>query len=244
MDRSLRVSLWAVAALLAACGGGGGSGGGSAPTPTPPPPPPAPGTFNANAAWRNFLATSNTWSVSGVASNGNTYTISLAVAPSSSAVFPVNGLIYGTSTATVLSGIPGLATDQTISISYYDPATYKLAGTKTVFDNGAPTCSVVTATALPPDATAVGTTGPMQTFNDLQGCLGTSPLAGTSVTTWSIETESGINYFCLNTTAKDTAGTTLQTEGDCVQVVESGSLGAAARITLTRPGFSLVAKSS
>lgn len=244
MNRSLFVSMWAVAALLAACGGGGGSEGGGPPPPPAPPPVQPPGTFNVNAAWRNFLTVKPTapWSLSGVGSDNRSYTITLDVAPTSSSTFPLNGLIYAATDATAVIGIAGLGLNQTISRTYYDPATLKAAGTRTTTINNVVSCSIVTATAVPPLSAVVGESGPMQTFDDRQTCAPASASVGTSTTTWSLETETGTNYFCLNTTIKDLAGTVAKTESDCLEVSESGALGAKARIILVEPDLTLTAR--
>jgi hypothetical protein len=237
--------MWAVAALLTACGGGGGGSGSPAPAPGAAPPPgapapaPADGGFNVNAAWQNFLRTSQTWDTLGVADDTKTYSIKLSVAPTLSSVFAVNGVSYSTSEVTVVSGIQGLGLDQSVSRSYYDPATFKLAGTRNVMNSDPATCSVVTATDVPPTSAEVGDDGDMQTFDDLQGCSAQSAKSGTSRTTWSLEQESGTTYFCLNTTARDLTATVLQTDSECVEVSKNGDLGDKARITVERPGFSL-----
>ena len=239
MDRSLRVSLWAVAALVAACGGGGGSGGGSAPPPPPPPPPPPASGFNANMAWRNLLtgATTHLWSVTGTASNGNAYTITLAsAAASGQAVFPVNGTAYSAGDITGTIGISNLGLQSSTSRSYYDPTTFVVAGTRTTVNSNAATCSTTTASLAPPTATALGTSGALQSLNDLDGCLPTSAVVGTSTTTWSVEADGVVNLFCLNTTAST------YSESDCFEVSTDGTLGARARISLTQPTLTLVAK--
>lgn len=265
MNRSLQVSLWAVAALLSACGGGGGStdnaagtpsstcggcslGGQTGNPPSPgPSPAPAPGTFNANAAWRNFLtgATTNNWSVSGTASDGSTHTIGLSVTvPQQQDIFAVDGRTYANSDATAVVGVAGLGLHSTTSRSYYDPATFAVAGTRTKFDANSPTCSVATASTTPPTSVTIGATGPLQTLNDLNGCTSGSALTGTSVTTWSVQADGVVNFFCLNTVARDLSNTATSTESDCVEVAEDGTLGTRARITFVQaqPNVTLVAK--
>jgi hypothetical protein len=209
-----------------------------------PAPAPADGGYNVNAAWQNFLRTSNTWYTLGVADDAKTYSIKLSIAPAVSSTFPRNGVSYATSDVTVVSGIKGLGLDQSKTRSYYDPSTLKLAGTRNVTNNNAAMCSEVTATDVPPGSAKVGDDGAMQTFNDFGNCNAQSTKTGTSTTTWSLETEAGTTYFCLTTTARDLASALLQTDSECVEVEKNGDLGAKARITVERPGFNLTTHTS
>jgi hypothetical protein len=240
MDRSLRVSLWAVTALLTACGGGGGSSGGSTPTPPPPPPPP-PSGFNAKAAWQNLLTgnTTHLWTgVVGTANNGNAYTITLASANAGSATFPVDGKPYMAGDITGTVGIGGIGLNSSTSRSYYDPATLYVWGTRTTINSNPATCSVASTTpSAPPTAADIGASGPLQSLNDLNGCLPTSTVTGTTTTTWSVKVDGTVNLFCLNTTAST------YTESDCFEVATNGDLGARAWVHLAQStGLTLDAK--
>jgi hypothetical protein len=252
MNRSLFVSVWAVAAFVSACGGGGGGAGSPAPVPAPPPapvpgPPPPAGEFNVNAAWRNLLSsTTPTWDTAGVDSSGKSHTISLSFAAAAPSVFPINGLTYGAADGTAVSGIQGLGLNQSVSRSYYDPATFKVAGTRTQMNADPAVCSVVTATDIPPTAAHVNDSGPLTTFDDRNGCSSTSPSVGTSVTTWSVETDASatpaLNFFCLNTISRNTSNVVTGTESECLEIAGNGTLGARARITVTEGSLSLVSK--
>ncbi|HJV60349.1 MAG TPA: hypothetical protein VJ743_05345 [Albitalea sp.] len=249
MNRSMRVSMWAVAALIAGCGGGGSAG--SAPTPTPPPPPPPPpaNAFAVNAAWRNLLSgsTTNNWTVTGTASDGSAYSFGLSSAPAPSQVFPLTGTLYSAGDITALVQIGSLGIHRTVNRSFYDPATFVVVGTQSTLDTNSPVCSVATASVAPPTSAAMAasgaapTGGPLQSFNDMNSCVQASATkTGTSVTTWSLEADGAVNLFCLNTLSKDTADTTLQLESDCFEIAQDGTLGTRARVTLARP--SVVAK--
>jgi hypothetical protein len=226
-------------AVLSACGGGGGDSGGSA----PPPPPAGATSIDAAAAWRNFITMPQAWLVGGVGNDNKGYVISITLTPGTSQVFPLNGTSYATTTANVATRIGGIDIPTTSNVSYFNPTTYVLAGTRNTEANGTPTCSETTASTVPPTSAAVGSSGALHTFNDRNGCLAGSTSEGTSVTTWSVESEAGITYFCLNTTARNLAGAVEATEADCVQAAADGTLGAKARVTLTQAGgFTLVAR--
>lgn len=227
------------ASVLAACGGGGGDSGGG----PPPPPPPAPTTINAAVAWRNFVTTSQTWNVTGTGSDGQSYTLGLVLTPGGTQMFPVNGTNYATTTANVSLKIGNLAVQTSNSISYFDGSTYVLTGTRNTVPPNPSTCSVATVSAVPPTSANIGTSGALHTFNDLNGCLNNSPSEGTSITTWSVESENGVTFFCLNTTSRNLNGLVESTEADCVQTAADGTLGAKARVSLTQSGgFTLVAR--
>jgi hypothetical protein len=227
-------------AVLTACGGGGGGAGGGAP---PPPPPSGPASVNAAMAWRNFLTTAQAWTVSGVGSNGNTYTLALTLTPGTTQTFPVTNVSYATTTANATLRIGNLDVQASNSVSYFDGTTYLLAGTRNTVPPAGSTCSITTASAVPPASASIGSSGSMHTFNDLNGCLVNSASEGSSTTTWSVEAESGITYFCLNTTSRNVAGAVESFEADCVQTAADGTLGAKARITLSQAGgFTLVAR--
>jgi hypothetical protein len=228
-------------AVLSACGGGGGDAGSGAPPPAPAPTPAT--SIDAAAAWRNFVTTPNTWVVSGVGSDNVSYVISITLTPGSTQVFPLNGTSYATTTANVATRIGGIDIPTTSNISYFNPTTYVLAGTRNIDANNPATCSDTTASTVPPTSAAIGTSGALHTFNDRNGCLPASPSEGTSTTTWSVESETGITYFCLNTTSRNLNGVVEATEQDCVQSATDGTLGPKARISLTQAGgFSLVAR--
>jgi hypothetical protein len=252
MNRSLRVSIWALAGFLTACGGGGGGGGDGGGTPAPAPgapappapapgapAPPSPDSFDVGAAWRNFLTTSNNWSVAGEADNGSNYTVDLTTTPGNPATF--SGITYATTTTTALLALEGLPIGRTDSVTYFDADTYVAAGTSNIVNAESETCSAAVSSDMPPSAAEVGDSGPLQTLEDLDGCETNSAQTGTTVTTWSLEEEAGATFFCLNTVARELDDTVEFTESDCFEVDQDGTLGDKARITLEQPGFNLVA---
>jgi len=240
------------AAVLSACGGGGGGsgdGGGGLPPPPPAPAPapgpgpaPAPGTVNANNAWRNFLTTTQAWTVSGTGSNGLNYQIALSLTPGPRQTFPLSGVQRSTTTARAELKPGGLAIQTNEGVTYFDLTSYVADGTKTTDSTGASTCSTATASSQPPESAAIGASGPLQSYVDYNGCLSSSAVSGSSVTTWSVESENNITYFCLNTVAKNNAGAVLTSEGDCFQIDANGTFGAKARVTLHTAMFDLIAR--
>jgi hypothetical protein len=247
--------MWAMAALLTACGGGGGSSGGSAP---PPPPAPAPAPsgppFDVSAAWRNLLTanTTKTWTVNGTASNGSAFTITLTnAAPQTAQVFGVTGATSSASDATAQLAIAGgaLTVQTTSTTSYFDPATFVVTGVRKtpVTPTGPATCSipsasVASASVTPPASAAVGANGPLQTFDDLNGCVPASTKTGTSVTTWSMEAEGAVNLFCQNTTSTLVGNSLEAKQATCLEVAQDGTLLTRARVTIAQGTVTLVAK--
>lgn len=240
----------AAAVLTTACGGGGGGGGGPTPTPPPPapapnpapPPPPAPGTFNAFQAWKNFLTTTRTWTVTGTANDGKSYTIALSTSPGTTQLFPINGTAYATARVTAEQKVGGLTIGSSEALTYYD-STYAAVGTRNVINTAPATCSVATSSELPPVATALQTNGPLQVFNDLNGCLPNSTTTGTSTTTWSVVNNENIDFFCLSTAVRNANNAVTSTELDCIEVQQDGTLGDKARISVqVTGGLTLVAR--
>jgi len=235
MQRSHRI--WAVALLamaLAGCGGGGSSSGDSGFTPPT-------DSFDVGAAWRNVLATTQTWTVSGIATDGYSYTESFAVAPGPTSIFPVTGASLSRSDVTLSLGLTGGTLTTQLNQVYFDAVTHLVAGTR-ISAGSVTVCSVATAASVPPSAALVGASGSLLSLDELDGCLATSPKVGTSTSTWSLEFEAGITYFCMNATVRNTTGAVVATESDCLQVSPSGALGARARITVSQNGVTLVAR--
>lgn len=223
--------------VLAACGGGGGDAGGSAP------PPPGPTSINAALAWRNYLTVPHAWTVGGVGNDNKSYVVILTMTPGAPQAFPLNGTTYATTTSNVATRIGGIDIPATSNVSYFDGTTFVLAGTVNSIPQRPSTCSEATASTLPPSSAAIGATGALQTFNDRESCLPSSPSEGNSSTTWSVESENNITFFCLNTTMRNLAGQVDSTESTCMQSAADGTLGTKARISVTQAGgFSLVAR--
>jgi hypothetical protein len=194
-------------------------------------------------AWRNLLtgSTTHAWSVSGIASDGKSYTVSLSTAAGPTEVFSMTGNSYPSGDVTGAIGISGLALNTSVSRSYYDAVTFQVLGTRTTINAEPATCSIATAIAAPPTAANVGQSGALNTFNDYNGCTSSAAKTGTSVTTWSLEADGGFTFLCLNTTTKDNANTVTSTESDCVEANTDGSLGTHARVSVAS-NITLVAK--
>ncbi|HUG25722.1 hypothetical protein [Piscinibacter sp.] len=241
MNRSLRVSLWAVAGLLTACGGGGGGG-----TPSPPPAPapapapaPSPEGFDLGAAWRNFLTVTNRWDVTGTADNGSDYTITLSTAAGGDQTF--SGVTYATTETTALWTVESLPFARIESVTYYDEATHIAVGTSTIVNADPEKCSAVVSMTLPPADAEVGDSGELQQLEDLDGCANNSAQTGTSTTTWSLEEHADVTFFCQNTEARDMANAVLVNESTCIEVAQDGTLGDKARVHVEQPAFTLLA---
>jgi hypothetical protein len=221
-------------ALLTACGGGGGDGGDSGFVP------PA-DDFNVFAAWRNLLTTSHAWTVSGIGSDGRSYTFTIAGTPGPTSVFPVTGMVSAradTQLTTNANGTIVAGTQET----YFDAATLQLVGLRTVFNGSASACDIATAVDVPPAAVKVGTAGSLATLDELNGCAASSAKIGTITLTWSLEFEAGLTYFCSNSTERDPTGAVVSFEADCVRVSPDGTLGSAARVTVQQNGVTVIAR--
>jgi len=229
--------IWAacLAAVLSACGGGGGSSGddGFAPPSA---------DFDAQAAWRNLLTNTRTWVVSGTASDGLDYVVSISIASGGTLEFPVTGVTAARSTASVAMSQGGTAVADGFNETFFDGASFFVIGTRNSATGFGTSCSVATSAAAPPTAAAVGASGPLFTLDELDGCLSTSAKIGSATQTWSIESEAGIAYFCMNATERNVSGGVIATESDCVEIDEDGSLGPKARISVSAFGFTLVAR--
>jgi len=231
------------AAVLAACGGGGGSPGGAAP-----PPPPAV-NFSVNAAWRNVLTSTRRWTVSGTASDGLDYVLTIQMQANASGLFDPLAASYPHSDAAVQLAQGGTIVNSGLNQSYYDANTFGLVGTANsanVIGGMITSCSVATSASVPPTTAIVGGTGPLATLNQYDGCLppAQSTQVGTSTLSWSLETDSvtALSYFCMNSTVLGSTGMLFATESDCLEVATDGSLGTHARISVTQGGFSLTAR--
>lgn len=236
MNRCMRWLVVSLAAAVSACGGGGddsGNNGFVAPT----------NDFDARAAWHSMLSGSHVWTTNGVGSDGNAYTVSISVTPQATSVFPVTAATWALSTATI--GLSQGSTPVSVGINqtYFDAATDLVVGVRNTSGNTT-TCSVVAAqaTSVPPMATKVGSSGPLFTMDELDGCLSNSAKVGTSTNTWSVEFEQGTTYFCMNSTERNLAGASVAAESDCVQIAADGTLGGKARISVTVGSFTLVAR--
>ena len=237
----------AASIVLAACGGGGGSSSTSETPATAPGLPSSGGsgtatTYNAQMAWNNLLSTTRTWTVSGVASDGKTYELTLSIAPGGTLVFPVTGAT--TSRAVFRNGLKEGSTvlQDVVNEQFFD-SEYRMLGTRVTTDGGTPTCSKTeVVAALPLSAAPAGATGPLYAGTTLAECTTTAAQLGTSYHTWSLLAEGGVTYFCVASSNRFLGESTDRLSETCVETDAAGKLGAKARIQLLLPGFSVIAK--
>ena len=231
MPRHTLHCLFASAALLlSACGGGGDSAG---------VPPDA--TYNAAAAWQNLLTTNFAYTVNGVASDGNSYSLSVSGAAASAATFPVTGVTANRTAINSTIQRNGMTVVTASTETFFD-SNYLVLGSRFSQPDADAVCEVGISAALPGTAATVGSTGSLSTRSELDGCASDSNVTATTTETWSIEFHEGRSYFCTNATTRDTATPpNVSTEQDCLEVAADGSLGTHARVTLTSGGVTLLA---
>lgn len=205
------VTITLAALLLAGCGGGGGD------------PPPAK-LYAVGMAQAQLLSAANHWTVKGTAPDGTPVTVQIDFTPLPAATFPIGGAPSSVTRETLTIDVGGL-------IGTGGPTYYFDKTTLTVFgsDNGDLTCSIATSNAALPGSAAVGASGPAFSFSDLDGCQASSTAVGTTITRWSLESDSGAALLCWNQTVTGEAAGTVST---CVEISADGTLGAKARFTI------------
>jgi hypothetical protein len=211
----------AAALLVTACGGGGDSQ-------------PA-GPYAVNAALNHLLVTGGSWTMSGSAS-GQPFTLTMAFAPGPAGLFPVNGVFAAQSVQTITAVAAGQSSSGTQTI-YFDAGTHAFLGFQA---DG--TCSVATANTALPATAAADASGPIFTETDLDGCASTSLAAGTTTSTWSVASDSGVTLMCWDLVSKDLGGTVNGMESMCIQIAADGTLGGKARFSLTASGVTINAR--
>jgi len=228
-EQALKAAVSATAlATLIGCGGGGD-----------PLVPSVSDAVNVSRFLFMVLTGSGSWTVSGIGSDGARYDMTITFDSDPLAFFPLLGFTGSSSTVTVTLSRNGVLIATTADISYFDPGSSEVRGSSS--NDGS--CSIVTSSAsLPTDATP-GATGALDTSTDYAGCTSGSSVEGSTVRTWSLETENLTVFFCNNKTSRDVADTVIATEAICLQVGGGGSLGTKARVTTSVPGsFSLTAR--
>ncbi|MEO6407396.1 MAG: hypothetical protein ABIO45_01415 [Burkholderiaceae bacterium] len=236
--------LLASVALVTGCGGGGGGGVGSTSTAGTSPLPPAPGVvvFDAQVAWTRLLTTTRSWAVAGRASDGQDYQLTLAVAPGGSDIFPVTGAnalksIFRNRVVQVSTQIA----QEVLNEQFVDTG-FRQLGSRVSTDGGSPTCSKTDViAAVPPTGSPAGSSGPLYAATTLSDCSPTASSLGTSFHTWSVVADGGVVYLCVASSNRFLGEPTDRLSETCVETDAAGNLGQHARITLTLPGFSLVA---
>jgi hypothetical protein len=244
MKRTLATAMLAATVLLTACGGGDDDRF------IPPP-----GDFNALAAWQNLLdppALRSWTNIVGRGSDGNEYALTLAVEAAPNATFPLTGEpFFVTNVYSTIAG-NGTPLGDGLTEIFFDADWYVrgLRVSSTTIEPGggivtSTTCDEVLATALPPAAAQVGTSGALYDATIRETCTAGAPASGASAVTWSIEFELGIVFMCIATEDRGFGiAPVVTTEQDCIEIQADGTLGARARIILTgnSPPFELVAR--
>ena len=177
----------AAALLLAACGGGD----------DPPPTPATPATrYAVNTAQRHLLIDGGTWTMNGIAPNGVPFAVTMNFAPAAAAPFPVNGVTAVRSVETFTIQASGQS-DSVAQTIYFDPANLAFVGTES---SGA--CNVATSNTVLPTSAAVGAGGTFSGGTDLDGCMGSSAVVGSTIMAWSLEDDTGVALLCWNAAYK------------------------------------------
>lgn len=230
--RALKKAFSAAAlAALAACGGGGGDPFPSVPS--------FEDAYDVTRILFILLTGTGSYTVVGVGSDGALYEMTIRFEPDRDAFFPLTGLPGARSNKTVTLKRNGVVVAAATDSTYYDRNTLTIQGSSS--SDGS--CSLVTSSSPPPSNATPGSDGALDTSTDYIGCTSSSAAQGSTVRTWSIETEALTLFFCSNETSRDLAGTVTATESVCLQVSRDGSLGSKARVTRESPGgLSLTAR--
>lgn len=219
----------ALALLLGSCGGGGG---GSSGIQSPPviPPAPQPASVNVAAAWHDYISMPHSWSMPGKGADAHAFELSVAMQPGATASFPLTGASGRTSAQSLRFSTDGVTTASSDGTLYLNGDA--LLGVST--SNGA--CSAPRATmAALPTSSQVGTTGAMFVLDGYDGCTNSGQHLGATTFSWSIESDAALTMFCLVSRSEDGSGAYIGTEVDCIETLATGTLGARAKFTITRP---------
>jgi hypothetical protein len=207
------------AVLLTACGGGGDGDAG-----TPPPS----GSYNAEAALRNFLSTQRAWTVTGRASDGRDWQFGLTTTPQPPAVFGATGITQSRQQFSVTISVNGVFAGSDAITYHYTPNPLRMAGVLGS-DGG---CTLATTANTPPAAAAVNASGLLYEGPGLSSCAPGAPAVANSRSVWSVEAEAGFALFCLNTEGTTPQGVVVGRESDCFEVQPDGTLGGRARLSI------------
>lgn len=225
------------AAVLSACGGGGSEDAGSTTS------------YATQTAWNNlYSAGPHNWALSGTttfqaASGGSASyptTATLSLAAAADAVFPANGLNAHVLKNTMSVAVAG-SQATTITNQYLDA---NLLYMGSVDSDGY--CQVGSQPALPVAAARIGNQGSLASFNVYENCSAGAALVASGTLGWSLESQGGQAYFCLNNQVGYVGGGSY-TEKDCVAINESGAIGNRASITaseITTDGVASVSLST
>lgn len=221
-----------LALLVAACGGGGGGDGDPNPPPTPPSPPPA-GGYNLASALQTLFTANRSWSAAGRASDGNDYQTLVEYQVQTAGAFPRTGVV-ASRVLQQFTVAGGGSTSFLASMIHFDAA--QVLGITALYG-----CSTVTMGPALPAGAAVGTRGTWYTTVDHDSCASQQQI-GRHVVDWSVQTEDGYNFLCLDSRRTDIAGALVVQREDCIQLNSDHTLGTKNRVTLTTPTLTLVAR--
>lgn len=221
MKRSMGCWVTALVSLLVACGGGGGGNDPAEP-------------FNVAVAWQNALTTQRTYQASASVS-GNTISLDVQIEPQAASTYPRSGAAASRVDQTVTARING-GGDVTDHVAMYYTGDANVIGN--VNDDGS--CSDVTTNLPLPTAADMGASGSLYSDIDYADCGGGAATGSSTSATWSLQSDQGVDYFCVNTTELDTNGALIGRLYECVEVHPAGTLGSRVRVTIELPGEPLL----
>jgi hypothetical protein len=222
----------ALAALLSACGGGGG---GAIQLPPVIVPGPVVTGVNIGAAWRDYVSVAHTWTMRGKTSDARAFELSVVMKPGANGTFALTGASGQTIDQSIRFAIDGANTVTSDGALFINGAT--MIGVSTT--NGA--CFGVRG-AMPalPAASPVGTNGSMFVLDGYAGCSTSGQKLGSTTYSWSIENDGTLTMFCLTLRQEDGSAAYIGTDVYCVEANPSGTLGAKAKFSITRPDGSTI----
>ena len=168
-------------------------------------------------------------------SDGKAYSLSYTIAA------PVSVVVNGQNTSRV--DVTAILRNGGAIVSTASESLFVRTGTGLVHavlrPNGS--CGLVAAPTEPPATAALLQGGQLYTSDIQLSCSSLDFSFEREQSTWSIESEGSIAYFCVRTVASGTAVGLGSAQQVCVQASVAGAIGAAARITITQGStFSLV----
>ena len=174
--------------------------------------------------------------MNGIAPNGVPFAVTMNFAPAAAAPFPVNGVTAVRSVETFTIQASGQS-DSVAQTIYFDPANLAFVGTES---SGA--CNVATSNTVLPTSAAVGAGGTFFGGTDLDGCMGSSAVVGSTAMAWSLEDDTGVALLCWNAAYKSAVPAFDSTQSNCVEIDIDGTLGTKARFALSALGVTITAR--
>lgn len=171
-----------------------------------------------------MLTQPRSYSLSGVASDGKTYSLALSFAAASRYNFD-DGSSYPTMRITSQLSSNGVPLSPAFVDYVYDDASGRML--RLNYSDGA--CGILTKTSSAPTAATVGSSGPLFAGTKAGGCLKIGSLSDLTGT-WSIERDGANMLACMTVQTKFLAVS--RTEAYCFAVNEGGVPQSAARISL------------